>query len=80
MWSKKHSEESKCKMSKSKNTTGYLNVSKQKNPNYKKGFTWRYTYYEDGKRKSITSVDIEKLESKVKAKGLKWLKFENKED
>ena len=30
---------------------------------------------EDGKYKYITSIDINKLEQKVKAKGLKWRKI-----
>lgn len=32
-----------------------------------------YRYYEDDKLKSLTSVDIEKLEKKIKAKGLLWI-------
>ena len=47
-----------------------INTSKQ-------GFRWRYEYFEDGKQKSIKSVDIEKLEEKVKAKGLLWRKFDD---
>ena len=74
------SDETKQKMSESKNTSGYLNVSKRKNNRCKQGFTWCYRYYaENDKRKVISSVDIEKLEAKVKAKGLPWRKFE-KED
>jgi hypothetical protein len=41
----------------------------------KQGFFWRYRYYEDGKQKSINSVDIKKLEEKVKMKGLLWIDF-----
>lgn len=87
-----HTEETKKKISKSnsrywkgktrseRNTSGYYNVCKHKDKKNKQGFTWHYRYYdENGKRKSIYSVDINKLEQKVKAKGLKWLKFE-KED
>lgn len=33
-------------------------------------------YSEEGKQKAITSVSLEKLEKKVKARGLKWLKLE----
>ena len=74
---KKFSDEHKRKMSESKNSSGYFRVSKNKNKSCKQGFTWRYLYVdEEGKRKKIESVDIEKLEKKVKARGLKWLKFE----
>lgn len=72
---KKHSEESKQKMSYAHNTTGYYRVSKHKNKRYKQGFIWLYRYFVDGKQKSIYSVDIKKLEKKVKAKGLKWRKI-----
>lgn len=72
-----HSDESKQKMSKNKNTSGYLYVSKEKKKSSKQGFTWRYNYYEDGKRKALRSVDIKKLEAKVRAKGLKWERIEN---
>jgi hypothetical protein len=72
-----HSEESKQKMSEANNTSGYLNVCKQKNKTYKQGFQWVYRYSEDGKRKRLTSVDIKKLESKVKARGLPWKKLKN---
>ena len=67
-------------MSEAHNTSGYYNVTKQKNKQYKRGFIWRYTYYEDGKQKTITSVSLEKLEQKVKARELKWLKIETEEN
>lgn len=76
MYGKHHSEESKNKMSESHNTSGYYRVIKQNCKKCKQGFRWSYQYYEDGKQKAITSVDIKKLESKVKALGLKWYKFE----
>lgn len=79
LYGKQHSEETKRKMSEAKNTSGYYRVSKQKNKNCKQGFIWTYRYFEDGKRKSILSVDIEKLEKKVKAKGLEWFKLVNGE-
>lgn len=67
------SEECKLKMSKSHNTSGYFRVHKKKDKSCKQGFIWEYRYYDEtGKRKSIISVDIKKLEAKVKAKGLKW--------
>ena len=81
MYGKTRSEETKNKIgesvSKSKNTSGYLNVYKNKTKNCKQGFIWRYTYYKDSKQKSISSVDLGKLEQKVKEKGLKWERIEN---
>lgn len=73
------SEETKNKMSESKNTSGYFRVSKNKCKNCKQGFIWVYRYYVDGKTKVISSTNIEKLESKVKAKGLKWKKLKGDE-
>lgn len=82
MWQKHHSEESRKKISesnsKAQNTSGYYRVSKKKDSCCKQGFYWRYRYYEDGKPKEIISVSLDKLEEKVKAKGLKWFKIEKK--
>ena len=82
MYGKYHSEETKQKMSESvsrvKNTSSYFRVCKQKDKCCKQGFIWKYRYYEGGKRKSLSATTIDKLESKVKEKGLKWLKL--KED
>lgn len=76
MYGKKHTQEIREKMSKARNTSGYYHVHKRNNKTCKQGFLWTYTYYEDKKQKAITSVDIKKLEEKVRAKGLKWLKFD----
>ena len=73
---KPKSKEHKLNISKSQNSTGYFRVSKHRYKHLKQGFVWRYCYYEDGKQKSIESVFINKLEEKVKAKGLEWRKFE----
>lgn len=73
---KKLSDEQKINISKTVNTSGYYCVTKQNKKECKQGFMWRYRYYEDGKHKAIYSVDIKKLEEKVRAKGLKWLKFD----
>lgn len=73
---KKLCEEHKKKISKKINTSGYYRVHKHKNSKYKQGFFLTYRYYENGKRKTIASVDIEKLEEKVKSRGLPWIKFE----
>ena len=58
-------------MSKKHNTSGYYRVSKNTYPNGK--ITWRYIYYEDGKRHSISDPDIKKLQKKVESKGLDWI-------
>lgn len=74
---KKLSEEHKKNLSKAQNTTGYFRVSTHKCPKCKQGFTYVYEYDgEDKKRKQITSVNIKKLEKKVKQKGLEWFKLE----
>ena len=74
---KKHSKEHRKKMSEARNTTGYYRVSKIKNPAYTQGFYYRYEYRDDdGKKHQIYSVDIKKLEKKVKQKGLEWFKLE----
>lgn len=69
------SKEHCVNISKGANTTGYYRVSKNKANDRKQGFTWVYWYYENGKHKAISSVDINKLEAKVKAKGLPWIKL-----
>ena len=80
MLGKTHSEDSMMKISKANNTSSYFRITKQKGKQYKQGYTWRYNYLDkDGKQKAITSVDIKKLEEKVKALGLKWYKFEKKD-
>lgn len=70
-----YSDERRMNMSKSKNKSGYYRVFKHKCKKCKQGFTWKYQYYENGEYHFITSVDLEKLEKKVKDKNLKWEKF-----
>ena len=78
MYGKHHSDEGKIKMSKAHNNiTGYYAVTKVKSSTCKQGFTYRYQYYVDGKRKHIDSVDINKLEKKVVERGLKWINYNN---
>lgn len=60
------------KISKSTNTTGFLRVYKKKRKDCKQGFIYVYSYYDNGKRKEISSINIEKLEKKVKNKNLPW--------
>lgn len=77
-YGKKRSEEARKKISKAKNTTGYYRVGKHKSPECRQGFRFCYRYYDDdGKRHAISSIDIKKLEKKVKAKGLEWFKLED---
>ena len=37
------------------------------------GFIWSYDYKVDGKKKTITSVDLNKLKEKIRNKGLDWI-------
>lgn len=75
-WYGKTFSDEMCKnMSKSKNTSGYFRVYKRKEKGDKPD-RWVYRYIDDnGKRKSISSIDIVKLEEKVKSKGLEWFKL-----
>lgn len=73
---KNKSEEHRKKISKAQNTSGFYRVSKHKCPTCKQGFTWRYNYYDNnGNIISINSVNIKKLEKKVKSQGLTWEKI-----
>ena len=72
--------ERNIKNSKKLNTTGYYRVIKQKGKQYSQGFIWTYNYYVDGKRKRISSMDIEKLKEKVEEKGLEWFKIDGEKD
>ena len=59
------------------NQTGYYRVTKHIKSDCKQGFYWRYTWREDGKRKSFNSVDFDKLKDKVISHGLLWCKIED---
>ena len=72
-----HKLKSMVDISKANNKTGYFRVSIDTNVRAKQGFTYVYRYYEDYKSKKIRSVDIKKLEEKVKAKGLDWFKLDD---
>lgn len=75
---KRHTESTKLKMSRKRNSVGYYRVDKKIDRTCKQGFTWRYEYYDKNhKRVAITSVDINKLEEKVKSKGLPWYKLKD---
>lgn len=70
------SEEHKMNISKANNTSGYYRVSIEKSETSEQGFLYRYTCYENGKHKNIRSNNLEKLEEKVKSRGLKWKKMD----
>lgn len=81
LYGKSHSLEQKLRMSKSRNKTGIFRVSKCRCKECKNGFTWTYRYYdENGKPKTISSVDLKILEQKVLELGLEWIVYELKED
>lgn len=52
-------------------STGFYRVSKE-NTNRGKGYRWSYQYREDNRNRKVSSVDLLKLEDKVKSKGLPW--------
>lgn len=73
---KKHSEDTKRKMSKLRNTAGVYHVSKENDKRYSQGFRWKYSYIDkNGKEKKISSTDINKLKKKVIEKGLEWIEY-----
>lgn len=72
-----YSEQGCENMSKSRNTTGFYCVS-TKPASTRQGFSWLYQYYENGKHKSITSINLLKLKEKVISKKLKWLMINKK--
>ena len=49
-----------------------LRVYKSKDKTYAKGFVYKYRYFENYKRKSFVSADINKLHDKVVTNGLEW--------
>lgn len=74
---KNHNIGTMIKMSKAHNSTGYFRVGKRKDNTCKKGFMYSYRYLDENKKqREILSVNIKKLEKKVKAKGLIWRKIE----
>lgn len=61
------------KISQALSSTGFYLVSIAKCPKCKTPVLYRYQYQDkDGKRKKISSIDLDKLEQRVKARGLKW--------
>lgn len=56
----------------SRNTTGFLHVTKEKNNAFKQGFRWVYRCKKDDKTITLTSTSIKKLKEKVLYRGLEW--------
>ena len=65
--------ESKLKVSVYNNNTGFFRVRYKKCKTCKQGFRWIYTYWENGKQLEISSVNLNKLKSKIFEKGLEWM-------
>ena len=72
MYGKSFSDKVKKNMSKTKTTTGFYRVYKGIENKCEQGYRWRYGWSEGGKHKSLSSTDLNKLEQKIKAKGLVW--------
>ena len=66
------------KISGTTTTTGYFRVTKHKDKTCLKGFRYIYRYYQNGKRKEISSVNITKLERNVIKQGLDWFIVDEK--
>ena len=75
-YNKTRSLDSRLKMSKYKNSTGYFRVHKKKEPSVNQGFIWKYSFYKNRKTYQVTSVSFEKLKEKVLARGWEWFKLE----
>ena len=63
-----HSDETKIRLSKTKNKTGFYGVFKEFDRKLHQGFSYRY----DIGKTPIRSINIRLLEKKVKSKGLVW--------
>lgn len=71
------SEEHKENLSRSRNTVGYVNVSKHYGSHYTKGYIWRYSYSENGKRYEIQRTKLGDLEKEVKRRNLNWKRIDD---
>ena len=73
---KYHSDETKLKMSKLKNTTGFFRVTKLSTKKYSQGFCWAYQWRdESGKTRRIKAKTIDTLKRRVLNRKLKWIEF-----
>lgn len=60
-----------------KGVSGIRRVYKAKDSKYRQGYTWVYQYYDKELSKNIhiSSVSLDVLEQKVRAKGLEWEEY-----
>ena len=65
----------KLALSKAGNKSGYYRVYKRYDDRFKQGFVWIYKWREHGKMRSLSSVNLLKLKSKVIEKGLPWIRL-----
>lgn len=66
-------ENTKKRMSKLYNTTGYFRVNIKPCTNCKQGFVYRYQWIDElGKKQALTSTKLSELMLKVQGKGLPW--------
>ena len=72
-WGKHRSEETRKRISEARNTTGFYRVYQQKDICCKQGFRWCYKYYENKKRKLISSTNLLKLKEKIENQNLPWV-------
>ena len=72
---KEVSFETRMKQSFKQNKSGYYRVFKRYEKGLKQGFRWEYKWRENGKMKSLSSVNLLALKEKVESKGLLWLKL-----
>lgn len=74
---KNHSKETKLRMSKSKNTTGYYRVTKLNTNKYSQGFCWAYQYRDKSdKFRRIKAKTIDTLKKRVIDRNLEWVKLD----
>lgn len=72
VFSDEHKKNISKSKSKAKNTTGFYRVFKDKDSRYSQGFRYVYKWTENGSKKKLTSVSLDKLQKKVIANGLLW--------
>ncbi len=72
LYGKHHTEASRKKNSKAHNTTGFYRVIKIDEPRMTQGFTWKYLYYIDGKRKGIKRGRLSDLKKVIQDGDLPW--------
>lgn len=67
------------KISKKSKKIGVNNVYKVQCGRCKQGYQYVYRYIDEtGKRRALCSIDLNKLEKRVKEQGLQWTKIKNK--